>query len=92
MASFQEVPQHPGDEHCHYRFAGWSGTADGTKGEDYTSFFITDHRTLYAIYDRELRDMAVTFDANQGQFTDGTTQKSLTAPYQTNVSFEEVPA
>ena len=90
-ASFLEVPQHPGSEHYHYHFAGWSETADGTKGEDYTAFFITDNRTLYAVYEREPRDMTVTFDANSGQFTDGTIQKFLTAPYETRVTFEEAP-
>lgn len=90
-ASFREVPQHSGDEHYHYRFAGWSETADSTKGEDDTSFFITDNRTLYAVYEREPLDMTVTFDANGGQFSDGTTQKSLTAPYNTRISFEELP-
>jgi hypothetical protein len=37
-------------------------------------------------------DKTFTFDANGGKFTDNTTVKTVTAPYGTKASFNEVPA
>ncbi len=90
-ASFLEVPDHSGNAYYRYQFDGWSDRADGTKGSDYTSFTINGNQTLYAVYEQQPRNMTLTFAANGGQFTDKIGQKTVTAPYNRQVSFTEVP-
>ena len=89
--SFNEDPRKEADIQYTYEFIGWADKADAVTGESFDDFIMTGNRTMYAIFEKTIRDYTVTFDANEGFFTDNTNQKTITANYNTRCSFVEVP-
>jgi len=89
--TFSEVPVKQPDNLYTYTFIGWADEKDATTGSLFSNFVINDNRTLYAVYTGKQREYTVTFDANNGAFADGETTKTVTAPYATNCTFNEVP-
>ncbi|MBN2851741.1 MAG: InlB B-repeat-containing protein [Clostridia bacterium] len=90
--NFNEIPVKFDDGQYHYEFTGWAAEMDASYGSSLSDAVFNDNITLYATYAKTPMSVTITFYANSGHFTDGSTQKTLQSVYGGKTpEFNEIP-